>query len=68
MHASAKHLLGVGLEDNNQWGHEVESAISLMVSCNSLDLDWNTAANLWGFLWNNIDCLTNQVNVQCIPF
>ena len=68
MHASTEHLLGLGLWDNNQWGHEVESVISLTVSHNSLNLGLNTAADLWGFLQNNIDCLTNQVNVQCIPF
>ena len=38
----------------------VESAISLMVSGNSLDLGWNTAADLWDSLHNNIDCLINQ--------
>ena len=68
MHASAECLLGLGVEDNNQWDCEVESAVSLTVSHDSLDLGWNTAADLWGFLQNNIDCLTNQVNVWCIPF
>ena len=27
MHASAEHLLGLGMEGNTHWGHEVESAI-----------------------------------------
>ena len=68
MCASTECLLGLGVGDNNQWDREVGSAISLMVSSSSLDLGLNTAADLWGFLKNNIDCLRNQVNVQCIPF
>ena len=65
MHARAEHLLGLVV---GGWGHEVESVISLMVSHNSLDLDRNTAADLWGSLHNNIDCLISQASVGCIPF
>ena len=68
MCASTECLLGLEVGNNNQWGCEVESTISLMVSPNSLDLGWNTAADLQGFFQNNIDCLISQVNVQCIPF
>ena len=68
VHASTESLLGLGVEDNNCWGHEVESAISFMVSHNSPDMGWNIAADLQGFLQNNIDCLISQVNVGCIPF
>ena len=42
--------------------------ISFTMSHNNLDLDWNTAADLWDSLCNNIDCLISQVNVGCIPF
>ena len=68
MHASTECLLGLVVEGNNQWDHEAVSAISFTVSRNSLDLGWNTAVGLQSFLQCNIDCLTNRVNVQCIPF
>ena len=68
MHTSAEHLLGQGLGGNNKWDHEALSAISLTVSCNNLDLGWNTAADLQVHLLSNIDCLANRVYVWCIPF
>ena len=68
VHASVERPLGLVVGCNIHWGHKVKSVVSLMVSRNSLDLGWNTAADLWGFLLNNIDCLINQVNVGCIPF
>ena len=68
MCASTEHLLGLGVEDNNQWGCEIESVISLTVVHNSLGLSWYTAVDLRGFLWKNVDCLTNQVKVWCTPF
>ena len=45
--ASAECLLGLVVVGIIHWGHEVESAISLMVSHNNLDLDRNTATDLW---------------------
>ena len=63
MCASAELLLGLGVEDSSWQGCDIESVISLTVSHNSLGLGWNTAADLWGILCNNIDCLINQVNV-----
>ena len=68
MHASAEHLLGLVVEGNSRWDHEVFSVTTSLVSHNNLDLGWNTAADLWDSLHNNIDCLINQANVQCIPF
>ena len=65
--ASAEHMLGLVVGGNTHWGHEVESVISLTVSCNRLYLDRNTAADLWGSLCNNIDYLINQADVGCIP-
>ena len=61
MHASAECLLGLVVEGNIHWGHEVESVISLMVYHNNLG--WNTAADLWDFLHDNIDCLISQASV-----
>ena len=68
MCASTESLQGLVVVGNICWGHEIESAISLTVFHNSLDLGWNTAADLWDSLCNNIDCLINQVNVECIIF
>ena len=65
---STECLLGLVVVGDIHWGREVESAISLMVSHNSLGLDRNTAANLWDSLHNNIDCLISQASVGCIPF
>ena len=68
MHASAECLLGLVVEGNTHWDREVLSVITLMVSLNNLDLGWNTAADLWDSLHNNIDCLISQASVGCIPF
>ena len=68
MPASTERLLGLVVEGNSHWDHEVFSVTALLVSCNSLDLDWNTAADLWDSLCNNIDYLISQANVGCILF
>ena len=38
------------------------------MSCNNLDLGWNTVFVLWDSLHNNINYLIDQANVGCIPF
>ena len=68
MHARVECLLGLVVEGNSCWDHKVFSVTASLVSCNNLDLGWNTAADLWDSLLNNIDCLINQTNVGCIPF
>ena len=68
MHASAECLLGQVMEGNSRWDQEVFSVTTLLVSHNNLDLGWNTAADLWDSLHNNIDVLIDQANVGCIPF
>ena len=68
MHVSAEHLLGQVVEGNSHWDHEAFSVTALLASHNNLDLGWNTAADLWDPLHNNIDYLIDQANVGCIPF
>ena len=69
MHASAEDLLGLVVEGNTHWDCEALTVIALMVSCNNLDLGWNTAGDLWDSLHNNIDCLISQAILslsQCV--
>ena len=61
-------LLGQVVEGNKHWDSEVLSVTTLLVSCNNLDLGWNTAADMWDSLHHNIDCMIDQANVGCIPF
>ena len=68
VHASAKHLLGLGVDGNNLQGHMVVYVISSVGTCNSLGQEWTIAAELRDIPLNNTGYLSSSVNVQNIPF
>ena len=66
VHATAEHLLGLGLVGSNLWGHMAVCGISSVVAHKIPGLGLDIAADSRGIPLSSTGCLSDPGNVQCI--